>query len=304
MTALMNAEASKDVERAAELINEAKGLGIDVLAPDINQSIEGFAIAKTSNHTEAIRFGLTAIKNVGGNFVKTVIEERVRNDAFRSLEDFITRIESRDLNKKSLESLIKAGALDQLGERKTMLENIERLLEFSRFKRRNKMAKQESLFGLTPALASKLELLEVIPASSQEKLKWEKELIGLYVSGHPLEVMQTIAPDHLKECQPIKKLHENPGERRVQALGILTTLKRTLTRQGKPMLFGKLEDKSASIELVIFPATAESYASHLRENAIVLVKGKANQRNGIISLIVDSIADAEQLSVKRSTVEV
>ena len=291
MAALMNAEATKDVERAAELVEESNSLGIAVLGPNIDQSQEGFTIAARDTSKEAIRFGLTAVKNVGSNVVKTIISERAASGAFASMENFVLRVESKDLNKKSLESLIRVGALDQFGERKNLLDNIEVILDFARSGRKKKDAKQDSLFSDNSIFAPVLRLEPTIPASAQEKLRWEKELIGLYVSGHPLESI-TILPS--KKCVPINQINESFNGRKIEVLGVLTTIKRIITKQGKPMLFAKIEDRTGGMEIVVFPSVAENYANNISEEGIVFIRGKVNQRNGALSIIADAVDPADK----------
>jgi len=143
--------------------------------------------------TGTIRFGLSAIKNVGENIVKAIIAERVANGPYESIENFITRVQNKDLNKKSLESLIKCGALDNFGERNLLLNNIEQLLSYAKESQRHAASGQLNLFASEPAIAASLPAIRLQPAppiSLTERLLWEKELVGLFVSGHPLKDYQ------------------------------------------------------------------------------------------------------------------
>ncbi|MDO8564482.1 MAG: DNA polymerase III subunit alpha, partial [bacterium] len=214
MASVLTAD-SGDVEKIAESVVECKRMNIPVLPPSINESFEGFTVVKSPLEKGAlpssaggllqppkaapfakgdkIRFGLTTIKNFGEGIAKAIIDERKQNGYFKSLADFLERIKDRNLNKKSLEALIKSGALDELGERGTMLANVETLLEYS--KEQNKQAtNQDSLFGLMADSSSvpALKLKEAAPLSMEEKLAWEKELLGLYVSGHPLDKFREV----------------------------------------------------------------------------------------------------------------
>jgi len=176
------ATEKQDVERMAFLIDECKRMGIKVLPPDINESHANFTVVGKNQ----IRFGLWAIKNVGHNIVTTVIGERKANGKFQSIEDFIDRIHSRDLNKKSMDALIKTGAFDKLEERNILLNNLETLLSYSREIKGHKKNGQKGLFD-NSSIKTNISLLPSDPASQSEKLKWEKNLLGVYVSGHPLE---------------------------------------------------------------------------------------------------------------------
>lgn len=195
MTAVLTAD-SGDTEKIAEEIAECKRMGINVLPPDINESFENFTIINSNKESDDpkiasnfdIRFGLTTIKNFGEGIAEEIIKERKLNGPFQNLEDFVTRIKSKNFNKKSLESLIKAGALDKFEERGTLLANLEALLAYN--KEIQKESKdQNSLFGglSNDQEESHIKLFKVDELSSEEKLGYEKELLGLFISGHPLD---------------------------------------------------------------------------------------------------------------------
>jgi len=189
MTALLNSEQD-DIDRIAILVSEAKKEGIKLLPPDINESFEDFALVTDNN----IRFGLAAVKNVGRNVVKAIVEEREKSGSYKSITDFLNRVKSRDFNKKSLESLIKVGAFDQLGKRIQLLSNLEKMLGYSREIFKAKANGQTSLFDSTSSnFSNSLPLkAEKIPdLQKDEKLLWEKELLGIYVSEHPLSKYQS-----------------------------------------------------------------------------------------------------------------
>ena len=181
------ASDEKDVDKIAVLVKECERLGIKVLGPNINESKQTFT--PLPGERPAIRFGLRTIKNVGYNIVEALVNERVKTGPFRSLSDLLERVRDKDLNKKSLEALAKAGALDPLAERKTFLENIDKILEYHKEIGKTSQKNQTSLFSMMGNKSSlpglKLEPKE--PATFEEKLGWEKELLGLYVSGHPLD---------------------------------------------------------------------------------------------------------------------
>lgn len=285
MAAFMNSETG-DVERIAFLIEECKDMGIEVLPPSINQSYERFAVVP-GNTKPSIRFGLTAIKNVGENIVSSIIRERQASGPLKTVEDFVARIQNKDLNKKSLESLIKCGALDSFGERNTLLHNLEVLLSHARDKQKSSSVGQISLFGNSVETElPPLRLTPAEPAKSWEKLLWEKELLGLYVSDHPLSTYQ----DQLKleKVIPIKSINTNmPGS--IKIAGVITKIQKIVTKTGRPMLFSHLEDLTSKIEVVVFPNVLEKNPEAWKENLIVVAKGKVNDRDGVLKLLCDEV---------------
>jgi len=294
MTAVLNAEKA-DIERIAILIDECKRMGIKVLAPDINESGENFTVLES----DIIRFGLTAIKNVGANVVKAIVEERTAKGYFHSISDFVNRVESKDLNKKSLESLIKGGAFDKLAERNQLLFNLEKLLDWSREKQKARANGQKGLFdGLI--LNNNFQLLSTSPASKNERLGWEKELLGLYVTSHPMENFNSGPAKKMTSISQVKNLIANQpahllrymGQNgRVRVSGIISSIKKIITRVGKPMLFLNLEDLTDKIEVVVFPTIIEKNPTAFQENKIVLVSGRLDSRDDVPKLICEEIEE-------------
>lgn len=311
MSAVLTAE-SGDTEKVAEIIAECKRMQIPVLPPDINESYEGFTViknylpdttpaeaatppnlggdgggtvrAKTKNR-DAIRFGLTTIKNFGESIGTAIIIERKKNGPFVSLVDYLNRIKDRNLNRKSLESLIKCGAMDNLGERGQMLENIDDLLKYN--KENSSSHDQDSLFGLMADTSSvpTLRLRPSEPARMRDMLAWEKELLGLYVSGHPLDTYK----DKLeKRDMTIKEVKENLREGMMAvAYGVVEESKPILTKKGDKMLFIKITDLTGSIEAVVFPKILKDLEQHFMPDACIAIKGRLSARNGIPSIVVD-----------------
>ena len=278
MASLMTSEQD-DVERIAFLINECKKMKIQVLPPDINESDGDFTVVGNQ-----IRFGLNAIKNVGHNIVEAIVKERKNYGKFTSVCNFIERVQSKDLNKKSLEALIKAGALDCLEERNKLLFNLEKLLNYARDVQKRKMDRQFSLFDLSIDVGIKLE--EVPPADKKEYLLWEKELLGLYISEHPTYRYY----DYLKKLSiPCKKVSSKYTGRRVRIGGIINKITKINTRTGKPMLFVEVEDFTDKVEVVVFPDILEKTATSWQEDKIVLVRGKVNDRGGRLSILCDDV---------------
>src|SRR3989339_187871 len=282
MAAFMNSETG-DVERIAFLIDECRQMGIDVLPPDINESFQRFTVVNLDSKP-AIRFGLTAVKNVGENVVINIIQDRERNGLFKDIEEFVSRIASKDLNKKSLESLIKCGAMDAFGERSVLLANMDNLLSYARDKQKHHSTGQVSLFGgSTEIVMPPLRLAPAEPIANWEKLMWEKELLGLFVSAHPLNEYQ--AQLALEKVTQIKDLNSKAGT--VKISGIVTKTQKIITKTGKPMLFSWIEDLGAKIEVVVFPNVLERYPDSWKENSIVIAKGKINDRDGSLKLLCD-----------------
>ena len=283
MSSLLTSEQA-DVERIGFLIDESKRMGIEVLPPDINESWRNFTAISDKKQ---IRFGLLAIKNVGVNFVEAIVQERKENGHFQSLEDFLLRVNSKDLNKKSLESLIKAGAFDKFAERNQLLFNLENLLEFNRENQRTKLTNQKGLFdGI--GLKTKISLKKTKPATKNEKLAWEKELLGLFVSSNPLEDYKEILE---KKTTKISKLNPTARNRSVKIGGIISRIKKIITRNGNPMIFMNVEDYSSKIEVVVFPGAIERNPTAFRENKIVFVSGRVDNRDGIPKLICEDIEE-------------
>ena len=283
MASLLTSEKN-DVERIGFLISECKKMGIEVLPPDINESLENFTVSGEKK----IRFGLSAIKNVGWNVVQDIVQERKSRGPYQSIGDFLTRISPKVLNKKSMESLIKAGVFDKLGERNQLLFNLEKLLEYAKEHQKNKSNGQKGLFeGIK--FNNNLSLPPADPVSKTEKLNWEKELLGLFVSAHPLEDFKKIFE---KKVIPIAKITPAAINKRVKVGGIISGIKKVITKSGLPMIFVKLEDLTNKIEVIAFPKIVERKPTIFQENKIVLISGKVDNRDGTPKIICE---EAEEI---------
>jgi DNA polymerase-3 subunit alpha len=285
MTALLTAD-SGDTEQIAILVAEAKRMKLPVLPPDVNESGAAFTVVGTNK--DAIRFGLSSIKNFGEGISEAIIAERQANGPFTSLADFLSRVSSKNLNRKSLESLIKCGALDSLAGvadgRNAMLENMEAMLEFHR--EATAVAPQDSLFG---ALISPppFSLPEGKPTSLLDKLAWEKELLGIYISGHPLDAYEHLTK---KSALTIAKIKEDPRSGTPIILPVLVSgLRTVLTKGGEKMAFLTLADISDTIDSVIFPKLYKEHAAAINADGCLLVKGKVTVRNGEASIAIDEL---------------
>ncbi len=279
MTAVLNSDRD-DIERIAFLVNDTKRMGIEILPPDVNKSSANF-----TPEVKNIRFGLSAIKNIGENITKIIVEERLRNGPFETLDDFATRINHRDLNKKSLEALTKAGALESLGvERAQVLASIDDILRAKSGIKSEANSNQMGLFGNEP-IKLKVKLKEgVDPASKMEKLQWEKELMGLYVTDHPLKEYASMAK--VKGLTSIGlALKETNENKTLKTYGLVIKVQRIQTKSGDPMLFAKIEDMSDTIEILVFKDTLSKTPNVWEENSIVQVTGRVSRRNGEVKMI-------------------
>ena len=278
-----------DVERIAFLIEECKKMDIEVLPPNVNESLKNFTVVPDQ---QKIRFGLLAVKNVGGNIIDAICEERKLNGPFTSIGDFVNRVHSKDLNKKSMEALIKSGAFDAFAERNQLLANLEKLLEIARENQKNKSKGQIGLFANSSiAIRSEIKMEMAVPAKIFEKLTWEKELLGLYVSSHPLNSFKKLFEQKTTAIISIDKMMVN---KKVLIGGLINNVKKIITKTGKPMLFMKLEDLTAKTEVVVFPNLMERNPGALQENKIVFIAGRVDDRNGEIKIVADDVQEIVQ----------
>jgi len=286
MSSLLTAERA-DIERIGFLMQSCKKMGVEVLPPDINESYRFFSV---NAKEQKIRFGLAAIKNVGENVVEMIVSERRTNGRYSSIENFMSRVPQKVINKKSLESLIKAGAFDQFEDRKKLLNNLEFLLEYSRDSQKNKINGQKSLFDLGSKSNGKLAPLKLKDsenAKKTEKLSWEKELLGLYISGHPLDSID-FKTRFWQKITCTKEINIRLAGRNIYLCGTVSTIKKIITKSGRPMLFVSLEDKTGQIEIVTFPSILEKTSHAFIENKILMVSGKVDLKDGMPKVICET----------------
>jgi len=275
MAALMTSDFD-DTDRLAIEINECKHMNITVLPPDVNESFVEFAVVPETNQ---IRFGMAAIKNVGTAAVEEILRARTEG-AFASLEDFLGRVNSRIVNRKTLESLIKAGALDRFGDRQQLLHNVDLLVAFASRLQKQANSGQTDIFGELGAAIVDQPRLELQPApvaaDSREKLLWERELLGLYLSEHPLELFE----DYLAEQTiPITSLTSDHDNRAVTIGGAVTDVREITTRNGQRMAFIKIEDRFGELEAILFPNSYQQTLGLWERDRVVLIRGKVNARD-------------------------
>ncbi|HET6845988.1 MAG TPA: OB-fold nucleic acid binding domain-containing protein, partial [Anaerolineales bacterium] len=285
MAALLSASAGQ-TDKVALYAADARSLGVPVLPPDVNCSEWDFNIEDVDGKP-AIRFGLGAIKNLGRAATEPVLDERGANGPFKDLTDFARRVDLRALGKRGLECLIKVGALDTFGDRFSLLAAQEQISGASANHFRAKESGQLSLFGSSTGVEDSLRLPAVGHPDKREMLNWERELIGLYVSDHPLTPHQPVLLTIVSHFSG--QLGEAQNEEPVRIAGLVQTIRPYVTKAGKPMGFVTLEDIQGNIELVLFPRTWERTKGSLAEDMIVVVEGKVDTSGTPPKVLVDSI---------------
>lgn len=299
MAALMTSDYN-DTDRLAIEITECKHMGITVLAPDVNESFLEFAVVPEKKE---IRFGLAAIKNVGTGAVEEILRAREAGQ-FKNLEDFLTRVGSRIVNRKALESLIKAGAFDRFGSRGTLLHNLEMMQAFASRLQKQASSGQTDLFGtLDESVIEKprLELQEPpVQLDEHEQLQWERELLGLYLSQHPLEAFETILAE---QTVPINSLTERHHNSTVRVGGVIADVRDITTRNGQKMAFVKVEDQFGEIEAVVFPKSYQQTSALWSRDKVIIIRGKLSaldkegKSTGEVKVMVD---DAREISIDQA----
>lgn len=298
MAAVLTAEAG-NIDTVAVMVTECKRIGIPVLPPDINESFGDFTVLlgpqaqRTAEAAElaggvardSIRFGLYSIKNFGRGVAESIIAERKKNGRFTSLSDFLRRVTDQNLNKKGLESLIKCGALDHFGERGAMNASIELLLRYHRDAGVDNG--HDSLFSDLGGSVNELRVPDAPPATQEERLAWEKELLGLYVSGHPLDKFREKLQKRPMTLAEVKSKIP-PGTTAVIA-GMIEDVRMILTKGGDQMAFIKIADFDSSIEAVIFPKNYMAYKQILKPESCIALKGRLSNRNGELSMVAEAL---------------
>jgi DNA polymerase-3 subunit alpha len=290
MAALMTSDYD-DTDRLAIEINECKRMGLTVLAPDINESFDDFTVIKSQDQ---IRFGMVAIKNVGGGVVEEMLKAR-EEGSFDGLEDFLARVSTKVANRKTMESLIKAGAFDKFGDRNVLLYNLDTLLAYgSRLQKQNNSG-QTDLFGdfeegTTQRIKIELQLptTEIDP---REQLIWERELLGLYLSQHPLEPFELMLSE---QTIPLNELKPELDGKTINVGGTINDVRAITTKNGQKMAFVKIEDFHGETEIIVFPSSYEKTQSLWQQDKVVIIKGKVNAKDkngnssGEVKIMIDS----------------
>ncbi len=290
MTAILTAE-SGDIEKVATIIEECKNMKIPVLPPSVNESFGGFTVIRDEENkkSEKIRFGLYTIKNLGTDIADAIIAERKTNGRFKSIAGFLERIKHKNLNRKSLEALVKSGSMDELGERGLLMANMDDMLAYN-----HELSKQNenqvSLFGDNDSAGAPAFRLKPAPEATQkEKLSWEKELLGLYISGHPLDRLR----EKLESREiNIRKIKEELGNGvPVTIAGIIDTARAVTTKNNERMCFMKISDLTGSIEAVAFPSIFGKSAELFAPDKLIALSGKVSNRGGEKSVVIEAVKE-------------
>lgn len=276
MAAVMTSDYD-DTDRLAIEISECNHMGIEVLQPDVNESFVEFAVVPETN---AVRFGMAAIKNVGTGAVEEILRARAEGQ-FTDLDDFFSRVNTRVCNRKALESLIKAGAFDRFGERSYLLHNLDVMLAYASRLQKERSSGQVDLFGNTladdtsikPQLALEAALT-VYPV--REQLMWERELLGLYLSQHPLEAYELLLAEQTTPLNTLKPEHDGKP---VNIGGAVMEMREIMTKKGQKMAFVKIADQFSEIELILFPSIYQQTIGIWERDRVVHVKGKINAKD-------------------------
>ena len=291
MAALMTSDHD-DTDRLAIEITECKHMGISVLSPDVNESFVEFAVVPNENK---IRFGMSAVKGVGVGAVEEVL--RAREDGpFTSVEDFARRVSTSKFNRKAWESLIKSGAFDDMGDRSDLLFNLDSITSFASKLQKEAASGQTNLFGMlggddAASVQSTLYLQKApVKHDDKERLMWERELLGLYISAHPLDRYETYLSE---QTQPLTQLVPEYDSRMMTVGGIISTVRTIVTKSGSKMAFVGIEDKFGEGEIIVFPNLYEKVGAKLIQDAVIRVSGKnsARDRDGNLGNESKLIAD-------------
>lgn len=277
MAAFLDSE-TKSIEGLTVVIEECRRMKISLLPPDINESDLGFTVVG-----KKIRFGLAAIKNIGAGLVSSIVAERDTNGPYTSIVDLIARVEDKGkgMNKRPLEFLAKSGALDSISERGNVLGNLEALVTYAKEKKNNK-----------GALLLPFEFAKMQPANTKEKIGWEKELLGFYVTDHPLAPYRTemIQQGILAICD-LQLIHESSA----RIGGIITDIRKIVTKKGNNMIFATVEDMTGKMRIVVFPQIYNFTKSKWEKDAIVIVKGKLDTKGEMPNLLCDDIETVDNI---------
>ncbi|TMI84084.1 MAG: DNA polymerase III subunit alpha [Bacillati bacterium ANGP1] len=282
MTAVLTSDAG-DTEKVAQAVAECHRMDIRILPPDVNTSAASFTV-----EGEAIRFGLAAVRNVGPGAVESMIAARSSAGPFTGLADFCARVDTRQVNQRVVASLVKAGALDSLGTaRAQMLQTLDETMENAQRAQRVRAQGQTGLFDMGAEAISQPAAPAGDEFSREELLTMEKEMLGLYISDHPLHRWQPILAQRV--TAQLGQLVDLPDRKEVVVGGLVGGVKRTITRSGSAMAFLTLEDLTGSVEVVVFPRVYEQQGYALKRDAVVLLRGRVDIEEQTAKLLCEEI---------------
>ena len=285
MTALLSAWKN-DSDKIATYVADCRAMGIEVLPPDVSTSGYDFTIEDHKDQPSAIRFGLGAIKNVGQNPVDLIIEAR-QEGPFTDLTDFAKRVDLRQVGRRAMECLIKVGGLDRFGPRQALLQELERIIAVSTSAFRAKESGQLSFFDTSDALSDEIVLPELTYTNQREELNWERELLGLYVSNHPLRPYQDYLSKRVTHFS--HQLAEVGDKDQASVAGMVDRFRQHTTKNGKSMGFVTLEDVYGKIDLVIFPKAWEMYYQLIEMDSVLIAQGRVDAAQGDPKILVDKL---------------
>ncbi|MCX6792669.1 MAG: DNA polymerase III subunit alpha [Candidatus Falkowbacteria bacterium] len=305
MAALLTSD-QQDTDRIAIEIEECRHMKISIQQPDLNQSFDNFTVvtsgtaenhaASASENPTTIRFGLKAIKNVGEHISEIIIKERKANGPYQDIANFLERIEDKDLNRKSLESLIKSGGFDSLGERGQMLANIDLMINFHKDFSQRKTNRQVSLFStMTESTGMpQIRLVSAPEATRDEKLTWEKELLGLYITEHPFSTFREALKDSII---PLSKISAEVVNKEITVGGVIATMKKILTRRNETMLFVKIEDGVGNMEVIVFPKLLAENSGLWQAGRAILCQGTLSDKDSEFKLLANKAVELTSQNV-------
>lgn len=308
MAALMTSDFD-DTDRLAIEITECKKMGVNVLQPDVNESFVEFAVVpdpeNPDNRKAPVRFGMSAIKNVGTGAVEEILRARDIDGNFSDLDDFFAKVNVRIVNRKALDSLVRAGAFDRFGERSHLLHNLDVLLAYASRLQKEANSGQTDLFGSLGAeeMVAKPQLVlekAVTVYTPREQLLWERELLGLYLSQHPLAMYENFLSEQTVPIKEIKPAHDGKN---VTIGGSILESREITTKNGSKMAFVKIEDQFGELELILFPNAYQQTAGLWERDRVVLARGKvsAKDREGNmgeeVKIMVD---DAREITAEQA----
>lgn len=294
MAALLSTELG-NTDRIVALLAECRRAGIAVLPPSINHSLVEFSVEPVGGVEKAVRFGMAAVKNVGEGAVQTIVEARkhLPNQAFSSLADFCEAVDWSAVNRRAVESLAKAGALDPFGSRGGVLDALEATIAAAQKRQKATARGQMDLFGAAAPEAAPPVVMPDSELESRQMLEWEKELLGAYMSAHPLsEVLRQVknAPER-QSIREIGQLEALEAGAMVQLIAMVQSVRRIVTKTNKSMAVANFEDLSGQVEVVLFPDAFERYGELIGNNAILLVRGKVERRGDALQVVCESLTE-------------
>jgi DNA polymerase-3 subunit alpha len=289
MTALLS-QSKNEIEKVAFYVADCRGMGIAVLPPDVNRSGWDFTIEDPAGSDPAIRFGLGAIKNVGQSPVEAIVEAR-GDEPFKDINDFARRVDLRKVQRRAMESLIRVGALDSFGERRALLVGLDAVMAISESHFRAKECGQMTFFGNVEGLQEEIRLPVLAELDPREKLDWERELLGMYLSDHPLAAYLPQLKNRITHYTG--QLKDLPHHTDVTVGGTITQMRTIVTRNDKEMAFATLEDIQGSVELVIFPKVWTRKRESIHTDVVLLVKGKVDTERNDPKVLVDRVERME-----------